>query len=327
MSKRTIRFIGLLSIMLFSLMAVGAVSAEDKFPSKPIELIVPWNPGGAADLAARIVATIAPKYFSVPFTVHNKPGGGGVLATRYAAKARPDGYTLLAGYGGGEHLSTPHIRKVPFDTLKDFAPICMIANVPMVVTVRADSPFKTAKDLVAYAKKNPGKIKYGASGIGSSTDLTMIMLGYKAGVKFTAVPFKGGSASLAALMGGHVDVASTGLSGSAALLDAGKVRALGLSAPKRSVNYKEIPTFIEQGYEVEVISPKGLAAPVGTPPERIKKLGELFAKVMKDPKMTKLLAAVGLEPGYQPADEFKVTIARYYKEYGDALEKMGLKRK
>jgi tripartite-type tricarboxylate transporter receptor subunit TctC len=326
MSNSTAKMVRLIAITMVCLMVAGPVVAEE-FPSKPIDLIVPWNPGGSADLTARIVATIAPKYFPVPITVHNKAGGGGALATRHVAKAKADGYTVLAGYGGGEHISTPHVRKVPFDTFKDFIPICMIANVPIVVTVKADSPFKTAKDLVDYAKKNPGTIKYGASGIGSTTDLTMIMLGYKTEVKFTSVPFKGGSPTMAALVGGHIDVASTGLSGAAALIESGKVRAIGLSAPKRSVNFKDIPTFIEQGYNVEVISPKGLAVPAGTPPEVVATLGELFGKVMKDKKTISLLSSVGLEPGYQPAKEFGATIRRYYDEYGAALDSMGLKIK
>jgi tripartite-type tricarboxylate transporter receptor subunit TctC len=151
-------------------------------------------------------------------------------------------------------------------------------------------------------------------------------LSYKTGAEFTSVPFKGGSPTMAALVGGHIDVASTGLSGAAALLESGKVRAIGLSAPRRSVNFKDIPTFIEQGYEVEVISPKGLAAPDETPADRIEKLGELFEKVMKDKKTASLLAAVGLEPGYQPAEEFGATIKRYYNEYGAALDSMGLKK-
>lgn len=327
MSKFATRIASVLAVVLMCSIVVATASIAGEFPDKPISLIVTWNPGGSADLTARIVSTIAPKYFPVPLTVHNKAGGGGSLGTREVARAKPDGYTLLAGYGGGEHISTPHIRKVPFDTLKDFAPICMIANVPIVVTVRADSPFKTVKDLVEFAKNNPGKIKYGASGIGSTTDLTMIMLGYKAGVKFTSVPFKGGSPTMAALVGGHIDVASSGLSGAAALIEAGKVRAIGLSAPRRSVTFDKIPTFIEQGYQVEVISPKGLAAPAGTPPEVLKKLEELFAKVMKDKKTINLLASVGLEPGYQPAAEFGATIKRYYEDYGAALESMGLKKK
>lgn len=147
MSKGRIRFAGLLAIMLLCLIAAGSVSAADEFPCKPIAFIVPWNPGGSADLTARIIATIAPKYFSVPFTVYNKAGGGGALATRYVAKAKPDGYTLLAGYGGGEHISTPHVRKVPFDILKDFAPICNFATVPIVITVRPDSPLQDCQGL------------------------------------------------------------------------------------------------------------------------------------------------------------------------------------
>ena len=324
--KFTSKLCGLMVMLLLGLFAAGVVVAADKFPNKPIDLIVPWSPGGSADLTARIVATIAAKYFPVPVTVHNKAGGGGTLGTRYVARAKPDGYTLLAGYGGGEHISTPHTRKVPFHTLKDFAPICMIANVPLVVTVRADSPFKAAKDLVAYAKKNPKKLKYAVPGMGTTGDLTMIMLSFTSGAKFTSVPFKGGGPSLAALMGGHVDLASTGLTAAAGLLEAGKLRAIGLSAPRRSVNFKDIPTFLEQGYKVEVISPKGLAAPAKTPPERVKILESLFKKVMKDKKTVNLLAAVGLEPGYQPSAEFGATIKRYYMDYGEALERVGLKK-
>jgi len=313
----------ILCVFLISIMFINGGVAKE-FPTKPISLIVCWAPGSGTDIGARILTSIAPRYFEVPVVVYNKVGGGGTIGTRYVANAKPDGYTLLYGYGGGEHLLAPHLRAVPFNVLEDFEPIILVTSMPPVIVARADSPFETLDEIIKYAREHPGELKYGASGTGTTTDLAPVMLGLKAGVKFTGVPFKGSGPTVAAVMGGHVELGSVPIAAAASLLEAGKLKAFAIAAPKRFPAIPDIPTFKELGYDVAVESLKGIAAPKGTPKEIIKKLHDRFKKCLDDPQMKKLMHSVQLDIVYQGPEEYRRTIRDYYFTYGEILKKMGL---
>jgi tripartite-type tricarboxylate transporter receptor subunit TctC len=323
-SLRTFFFMVLALMLLICVNGRSPALAED-FPSKPISIIVAWAPGSGTDIGARILASIAPRYFDVPVNVHNITGGGGTIGTRHVAKAIPDGHTLLFGWGGGEHTTAPYLRKVPFDTLKDFVPIILVTHMPPVIVAKKEAPFNSIEELIKVAKGNPpGKLKYGASGTGTGTDLVPVVLGIKAGVKFTSVPFTGSGPTVSAVVGGHVDFGSVPIGAAASLVEAGDLKALAISSAERFPSAKEIPTFRELGYDITLDSLKGLAAPAGTPKDRIAILHDKFKKCLDDKQMKKLMSSMMLDIMYEGPDQYRATVERLIKDYGEILKKIGL---
>ncbi len=188
-----------------SLFIPAIIGAAEKFPTKPIELVVPFAAGGSTDVLARLVAKYAPKYFDQPLVVVNKPGGGGVIGTEGVVRSKPDGYTLYMGYGSGHDLVMPHFQKLPYKTFEDLVPVCRLSVHSVAMVIRADAPYKNFKEFVEWGKKRP-QVTASVSTKAGSVDITFQALGKATGLKIVTIPFRGGAESVTAIVGGQTDI-------------------------------------------------------------------------------------------------------------------------
>jgi tripartite-type tricarboxylate transporter receptor subunit TctC len=298
----------------------GLAEAQD-FPTRPIEVIVGFAPGGGTDLTGRAVANHAKKYFGQTFIVENKAGASGTIASQYVASAKPDGYTLLVG-GGSETTTVGHFRKLPYHPLNDFEPVICIVGQQIGLSVRGDSPWKTIQEFIADAKRNPEKYSYGSSGVGSLYHAAVIVLEKRTGIKLRHVPFKGGAETLAALIGGHIDVAISAPDEAYALIESGRVRSLVTFSGKRSQLIPNVPILKEVGYDFYMENMKGLMAPKGTPKNVIQKLHDGLKKMMtEDAAFKDSLDKVKLEMNYRSSEDFGKDLKFMYDQIGEGLKK------
>jgi tripartite-type tricarboxylate transporter receptor subunit TctC len=298
----------------------GIAGAQD-FPTRPVEIIVGFAPGGGTDLTARAIANHAPKYFGQPFIVVNKAGAAGTIASQYVATAKPDGYTLLTG-GGSETTTAGHFRKLPFHPLNDFDPVICVVGQQIGFSVRADSPWKTIQEFLADAKQNPEKYSYASSGMGSLYHAAVIVLEKRTGIKLRHVPFKGGAETLSALLGGHVDIAISAPDEAYPLVESGRVRPLVTFSAKRSQLIPSVPTLKEVGYDFFMENMKGLMAPKGTPKPIIQKLHDGINKMMtEDAGFQDSLNKVKLEMNYMSSEDFGKALKFMYDQIGEGLKK------
>jgi tripartite-type tricarboxylate transporter receptor subunit TctC len=301
------------------LAAAVPVAAQD-YPSKPIEVIVGFAPGGGTDMIARTVADAAQTYVGQPLVVVNKPGASGIIGAQYVASAKPDGYTLLVA-GGSETVSTPHFRSIPFSPVEDFEPVIRFMIERLNFYVRTDSPWKTFQDLVADAKKNPDKYSYATAGVGGLHYSTMIVAAKRAGFSMTHVPYKGGAETLAALAGGHVDVAMASPNESFALVQGGRVRPLATASIQRSPTEPNTPTLRELGYDVYLENQKGFVLPKGTPKPIVQKLHDSLKKVFDDARFKANAEKLKLELSYLDPEEFRKAMKAMYTQIGESVKK------
>lgn len=275
--------------------ALAQDQARD-FPSKPIRLIVGYAAGGGADITARLLADALTSVWTSPVVVVNQAGGTGNIATEAVARAEPDGYTLLH-CTIASHAITPASKKLKVDHIRDFAPVSMIGSVPNVLVVNPSMPAKSLREFIAYAKANPGKLSYGSNGVGGSPHLSMELLKSLTGIDIVHIPYKGGSSALNDLIGGQIPAAAVTLAGApATAIEAGKVRALGVTSAKRNKHAASIPTFAESGVAgYDVSSWHGICAPAGVPKLIIAKLNAGLVKVLSSPQLIQRLEDQGFE--------------------------------
>ena len=269
----------------------------DTFPDKPVTLVVPFPPGGPTDAMARTLAAEMKDRLGQPMIVENRAGAGGNIGAEYVARATPDGQTLLFGPSGPLAINASLYRKVSYDPVKSFAPVIQVGHLPNILVVNPSVPAKNVKELVAYAKANPGKLSYASSGNGASSHLAGVLFNASAGVDLQHVPYKGTGPALNDLLGGQVSMSFTDVLTALPYVKAGRLRALGVTTAERSQALPDVPTVAEQGvpgYDVSVFF--GIVAPAGTPPERVAKLNQAFIEVLDTPKVKQLFASQGLEP-------------------------------
>ncbi len=301
-----------------------AQGAKD-FPSKPITLIMPWPAGSGVDLWHRAMADAAGKLLGQPVVVDNRVGGSGTSGpAAMAAAAKPDGYTIAQIPVTLFRL--PHMQKTPYDPMKDFTWILHTSGYTFGVVVRADSPFKTFKDVIEFARANPGKFTYATPGAGTSLHIGMEQIAHKAGVKFTHVPFKGGPEGWAALEGGHV-MADADATGWAPLVDAGKFRLLCIWTEKRNPRWPDVPTLNELGFGLILDSPFGLAGPKGIDPAVVKKLHDAFKAALDDPKVAELMAKYDYPKRYMSTADYAKFAKQQFDEQREVVEQLGLAKK
>jgi len=269
----------------------------DTFPDKPVTLVVPFPPGGPTDAMARTLAAEMKDRLGQPMIVENRAGAGGNIGAEYVARATPDGQTLLFGTSGPLAINASLYRKVSYDPVKSFAPVIQVGHLPNILVVNPSVPAKNVKELVAYAKANPGKLSYASSGNGASSHLAGVLFNASAGVDLQHIPYKGTGPALNDLLGGQVSMSFTDVLTALPYVKAGRLRALGVTTAERSQALPDVPTVAEQGvpgYDVSVFF--GIVAPAGTPPERVAKLNQAFIEVLDTPKVKQLFASQGLEP-------------------------------
>ena len=311
-------------IIVLVLVAIGWVfspvqgQAAD-FPNKPITLIVPYPAGGATDLVIRPLGEAAKKFLGQPVVVENRSGGGGAVGVGSIIGKKPDGY-LLSVVVTSLHRNS-YINKLSFDTVKDVTPIIQLAGYLYGILVRSDSQFKTLKELLDYAKANPGKISYMASGVGTGGHIAMEELAYNAGgIKFNHIPSKGDPESTAALLGGHVDAIST-TSGWIPQAEAGKLRLLATYGDKKTKRFPNVPTVAELGLKVVHNSPIGIVGPKDLPKEIVKTLHDAFKKSLDDPTFLSVMDRYEMPVMYLNTEAFAKQWAEAYVEAGEHVKR------
>jgi tripartite-type tricarboxylate transporter receptor subunit TctC len=278
-----------------------------EFPTKEVQIIIPYASGGATDLIFRALAATTGKYLGKAVIVVNRPGGGGAVGCTEAAQAKPDGYTLVSAITPLTIL--PHQVKTAF-TYKDFNPVINVVSDPCMFLVRPDAPWKSLKEFLDYAKKNPDMITVGNSGAGGGVHLIALAFEKAAGVKFNHIPFAGGGPSITALLGGHINVVSVSPPEGIEHVKAGKLKIIALFAEKRFAMFPDVPTVKEQGIDFVMGQWRGLAAPKGTPPDVIKKLHDAFKKGMDDPVFQKNAKDMAVNLNYLGPEAFGKLMAR-----------------
>jgi tripartite-type tricarboxylate transporter receptor subunit TctC len=298
----------------------AGTAAAQGYPAKAITMICPWPPGGSTDQHLRAFAQIAAKYVGQNIVVENKPGAGGMLGPGTMAKvAQPDGYTISQLPVGAFRI--PHMQKVDWDPLKDFTYIIGITGYTFGIVVKADSQWKTLKDVLDYARANPGKFSYGSTGNGTSPHLLIEELEAKTGVKMLHVPFKGNADSTQALLGGHI-MAQSDATGWGRQVDAGAFRLLVTFGEKRTK--WNAPTARELGIDIVSYSPYGFVAPKGLDPKIQKYLHDAFKKALDDPEHLKVLAQLDQVYWYKSSEDYAKWAAETFKAERATIERVGL---
>jgi tripartite-type tricarboxylate transporter receptor subunit TctC len=303
--------------LLNGMNAAGA-SAVDDYPSRPLRAIVPNAPGGGSDISGRIVASALGEALGQQVVVDNRPGAGGTMGVSTAARAQPDGYTLLMGNISTHGINVAVFKSLPYDPVKDFAPVSMLGTTPNVLVVHPAVPARTFKEFIAYAKGNPGTIRYGSSGTGGSPHLAMELLKSLTGTDMLHVPYKGSGPVTIDLMSGQIHTTSASVSSQLPYIKSGKVRALAVTSAKRSAQLPDVPTVIESGvpgYEVTIWY--GLFVPAGVPQRIIARLNSELVKVLATPILQQRMGSAGIDASASTPAELgafvKAEIAKWTK--------------
>ena len=315
--------IGVLGLLALTLVLWSTPGQTAGFPNGPITLVIPWPPGGATDVSMRPLAEGVKKVLGQPVMIENRVGGGSAVGVGSIVGKKPDGY-LLSQTVASLHRNS-YINKLPFDTVKDLTPIILVAGNLYGILVRPDSPFKNLKDLAEYARANPGKVSYMASGIGTGGHIAMEEFAYNAGgLKFSHIPSKGDPESSAALMGGHVDCIST-TAGWVPLVEAGKLRLLATYGEKRTKKFPNVPTVMELGYKTVHSSPMVIFGPKGMPEDIVKILHDAFHKAQSDPGFVSVMDKFDMPIMYLNTKDTQKYWAEAYIEAGEHVRKYILK--
>ena len=301
-------------------LAFSSAALAQAWPSKPIRLIIPWPAGGPAEGLAREVMTKVTQVIGQPFILESKPGANGEIGTALVAKSAPDGYTILMSHLGPTAISPALRRDLPYDPIKDFEPITQIISGPTLLVVRNGLPVHSVKELIAYAKANPGKLSYASVGVGSTTHLAGEMLNVLAGINTLHVPYKGSTPAITDMMGERVDFAFFGISGSIQQARAGQIRMLGISTLKRSPNFPDIPAVAETVPGFELNSWYGLMAPAGTPKAIVNRLQQEVAVAVRKPDVMGWMKENGLDPVGSTPEEYAAHIRAELVKYAQAVK-------
>jgi tripartite-type tricarboxylate transporter receptor subunit TctC len=315
--------------VIFAALLVGfsQQAALAQYPSKPVHIVVPYPPGGAVDAFARVLSQQLSDVWSQQVVVENRPGASTMIGAEQVAKSPADGYTLLLT-AELTFVTVPHLyEKIPFDPLKDFAPITALVSATQALVANPSLPAKTVKDIVALAKTKPGELSYGSFGIGSTGHLNMEVLQAITGVRFNHVPYTGAGPAMNDVIGGHINFMFAALSIVKGNVQAGKLRMIGVGSDHRSREFPDVPTISESGARgFEAKSWFGLAAPAGTPADIIKKINKDVAKVLSDPAFAdRYLAAQGLESIVSSPEQFVTFIRDETAKWGKVVKDANIK--
>lgn len=300
-----------LSILLCGAVAAfaGVAVAADTYPTRPVKIVVPYPPGGSADLIGRMVADKMSKSLGQPVVVENKGGATGMIGSEYVARAEPDGYTLLIAIADTHAINPAVMQRISYDPVKDFEPISLLAVQPFVLALGPELKVNTVAGFVAAAKAKPGAITYASNGVGGLQHLAMELFGSAAGIKTLHVPYKGSGPALADVMGGQVDAIFISVQGAGGNLG-GKLRPLAITSDKRISAAPKIPTFAESGYpKFEMFQWYGLMAPKGTPHDIVEKLNQSVKAAILDPDVAGKLSSKGTEPVGSTPEKFRSFLA------------------
>ena len=317
-----LRVVGLLAWAL----VLAAGSAFAQYPTKPVRIIVPYPPGGTTDILARLVAKGLTDKFGQTFVVENRPGASGAIGSQAVAKSPPDGYTLVMGTISSHGINSALYKSLPYDAVKDFAPVTNVASTPNVITVNPGVPAKNLNELLKLAREKPGKLNFGSTSQGGSPHMSAELLKMMAHVELVHVPYKGAGPMLADLIGGQIEIGFDNLPSSMSHIKSGKVRAIAVTTTKRWPGAPEIPTVAESGVPgYEVSGWFGLLAPAGTPKPVIDALYRAIAELLKQPDVAKQLLELGAEPAANGPDAFGRQIADEVEKWKKVVAATGVK--
>jgi tripartite-type tricarboxylate transporter receptor subunit TctC len=316
-------YLSVLKTACLLLALTGAAPAQD-YPNRPVRILVPFPPGGFNDIVARVLATQLGDRLGKQFIVENKTGAGGAVAGELVANAPKDGHTLLIV--SIAITINPWLRKLPYDTIKDFAPISTLATAPMLAVMNVDLPAKSVQEFVALAKRKPGELKYASSGVGTFMHLTAELFKLSAGVDLLHVPFRGAGPATIDVMGGHSQVTFASVPSFVNHVRSGKLRALGVGAQRRSAALPDVPTMAEGGVTgVEASNWIGIMAPAGTPEPVVALLHKEISAIQETAELKARFAAEGVESMRMSVAEFAAFIVREHGRWGRVIKETGIK--
>ena len=309
-----------------ALLAFALVARAQEFPSKPIRIVVPFPPGGGVDVAARLLTAKMTERLNWQFIVDNRPGGNGFIAATNVAKSPADGYSLFMAHVGEFAINPALFPNIPYELERDFVPITLVSDAPMVYFVNAQTPYNTLRDVVEAAKAKPGAITYSSAGIGSLNHLSAEWLAQVAGMKLTHVPYKGGAAAAAAVAAGDVPFGVSSIPGVTPHIKSGRVKVLAVTTGKRSPHQPDWATAAELGIgDVDASFWAGLFAPKGTPQAIVDRIDQGVRQTLQQPDMKSRYAAAGFEAVGASSQEFLVRIKRDAARFKDVVESAGIK--
>jgi tripartite-type tricarboxylate transporter receptor subunit TctC len=311
--------------MLATMLAAISAAAAD-YPARTVTLVVPYPPGGGVDAMARVVAAKLSEAMHAQFIVDNRPGAGGTIGTRAVAQAAPDGYTLLLGHTGTISINPSLYAHAGYDPRKDFAPIGLVASMPVALLANPSFPAKSIAEFIAMAKKDPGKFNLGTSALGTGGYMCAELFKAEAGINVAIIPYKGTAPVMNDLLGGHVPIAFGVLPPALGNIAAGKLRAVAVTSKKRFSLLPDVPTFDESGLPgFEAVLHYGLLAPAGTPKEIVDRLSEEVRQLVDTPEVRKQIHNEGGDPMTSTPAEYAADIDREETKWGGLVKKLGLK--
>jgi tripartite-type tricarboxylate transporter receptor subunit TctC len=311
--------------MLLAMLAVGSAQAQP-YPSKPIRFVVPYPAGGPLDTVARLLGQKVSESVKQPVVVDNRPGAGGNIGADAVAKSPPDGYTILMGAVATHAINPTLYASMPYDAMRDFAPITQVASTPNVLVVNPALPVTTVREFIAYAKANPGKLNFGSGSTGSAGHLAGELFKTMAGIEMTHVPYKGAGPAMNDLIGGQIQLMFDNLASSLGQVRAGRVRALAVTTARRSALAPELPTIAESGLPgFDISTWFGVFAPAGTPREVLDRLHAEFTRALSSPEVRERMLTLGAEPVSNRPDEFAAYIRAESDKYARVIRASGAK--
>ncbi len=310
----------MLAACSFAVLSLSSMSAY-AWPDKAVTLVVPFPPGGSTDQVARAVSPIMTGALKQPVLIDNRPGATGTIGANAVSRAAPDGYTFLVT-SLGPLVIVPHLmKKLPYDAQNDFDAITVAVQSPNVLVVPENSPHKSVADIIAYQKANPGRMTFASAGNGSSDHLTAELFWQQTGTKGLHIPYKGGAPAHTDLIGGQVDASFQNVNSVVQYINAGKMRALAVTSPKRSPVLPDVPTLAEAGVKnVEVASWQAVVAPKGLPPEILKQSNEAFVQALNNPKVRDQFTSIGFEIVANTPEQFKQFQQKEYARWKQVIE-------
>jgi len=309
-----------------AILAVCGVSTAADYPARPVTLVVPYPPGGGVDAMARVVAAKLSAALNQQFVVDNRAGAGGTIGTRVVAQAAPDGYTLLLGHTGTISINPSLYAHAGYDPRKDFAPIGLVASMPVALLAHPSFPAKSIAEFIAIARKDPGKLNLGTSAVGTGGYMCGELFKSEAGVDVAIIPYKGSAPVMNDLLGGHVSIAFSVLPPALGNIQAGKLRAIAVTSKKRFSLLPDVPTFDESGLPgFEAVLHYGLLAPAGTPKEIVDRLSVELRKLVDLPEVQKQIHNEGGDPLTSTPAEYAADIDKEERKWGGLVKKLGLK--
>ncbi len=313
-------FCSLLLIMIFP----AAIFCQEKYPSKPLSYFIGYAAGGTTDVSTRPLVSAASKILGQPILIVNKGGGASSVAMASLKNEKPDGYSIGTLATGG--IISQHLRKVPYDTATDFTPILQYEIYLYGIVVSADSPWKTFKDLIEFAKANPGKVRYSSAGAGTPQHLVLERLCLQEKIKLTHIPFQGGNQAVTALLGNHVEACAEGTDWKK-YVEAGRLRLLAVFGESRAANFPNVPTLVELGWNIVAPSIMCVVAPKGVPPQVVKTLHDSFKEAMKDPDFIRTSSLMDNPILYRNSQDLGSHLVKMNEEIGSIVRTLGLQEK